>query len=124
MTTWTSQAACRSKDPRLFFPDPGLPSWVDAAKQVCADCPVQAACLEFAIAEGAVGVWAGTSDAERRSLGSLASARRVARVQRRREVEALTARGLSAHDIGERLAISPRDVVRLRRESREARVAS
>lgn len=124
MSSWLTQAACSDKDPRLFFPDPGLPAWTDAAKQICASCPVQQACLDFAITEGATGIWAGTTDAERRSLGSIASTRRTARIQRRREVAALTQRGLSAHDISERLALSTRDVIRLRREARELAAAT
>jgi WhiB family redox-sensing transcriptional regulator len=42
---------------------------VDAARRICADCPVKAPCLEYALANRIDhGVWGGTSERERRRI--------------------------------------------------------
>jgi WhiB family redox-sensing transcriptional regulator len=64
-----ARAACRKVDPDLFFPSVGEP--LDAARAVCEPCPVREECLAFAVAHSELhGVWAGTSDRERRRLRS------------------------------------------------------
>jgi WhiB family redox-sensing transcriptional regulator len=69
---WRLQASCRSVDPDLFFPIGATGTAVDhitSAKAVCADCPVQRPCLEYALATNQdSGVWGGTSEEERRTL--------------------------------------------------------
>lgn len=67
---WRVRAACRDKDPELFFP---LGSSVPAlaqeaeAKAVCARCPSRAACLDFAQQqEIADGIFGGLTDGDRR----------------------------------------------------------
>ncbi|MFF1819326.1 WhiB family transcriptional regulator [Kribbella sp. NPDC058245] len=69
---WILAAACREEDPELFFPigttGPSLRQ-AEAAKRVCARCPVQADCLEWALETGQdAGIWGGTTDTERRLL--------------------------------------------------------
>jgi WhiB family transcriptional regulator, redox-sensing transcriptional regulator len=67
---WRGYAACRHADPALFFPD-GMTgdAQADRAKRVCADCPVRAACLDWALATGQeLGVWGGTAAGERDAL--------------------------------------------------------
>jgi WhiB family transcriptional regulator, redox-sensing transcriptional regulator len=71
---WRDRAACRNVDPELFFPignvGPALVQ-IGQAKQICASCPVRAACLEWALETGQeAGVWGGTSEDERRVLRS------------------------------------------------------
>lgn len=57
---WTVDALCQQTNPDLFFADHGDKPTVTAAKQVCATCPVQAACLEYAIrTHQRHGIWAG-----------------------------------------------------------------
>jgi WhiB family transcriptional regulator, redox-sensing transcriptional regulator len=69
MTDWWDRAACRDEDPDLFFP--ASPARVAKAKQVCAICPVQAACLDWALRyRQDYGVWGGTSEEERRTPGA------------------------------------------------------
>lgn len=69
---WRLQASCRSVDPDLFFPIGATGLAVDqitAAKEVCALCPVNGPCLEYALATNQdSGVWGGTSEDERRTL--------------------------------------------------------
>ena len=80
---WQLDAACREADTRIFFHPTGERGERHharelAAKQVCARCPVLAACRDYAIAAGeSYGVWGGLTEEERgshrRRRGSLAS---------------------------------------------------
>ena len=69
---WRAKASCRSVDPDLFFPvgTTGIALvQIEHAKNVCHSCPVESACLEFAInTNQESGVWGGTSEEERRKL--------------------------------------------------------
>ena len=65
---WLKRAACAGMDQRAFFAD-GCHSraQVHAAKKVCAICPVQTACRNWAITTGERnGVWGGMSQKELR----------------------------------------------------------
>lgn len=69
---WRTRAACSTADPELFFPigttGPAL-GQVEAAKRVCAGCPVREDCLEFALASNQeAGIWGGLTEDERRTL--------------------------------------------------------
>jgi WhiB family transcriptional regulator, redox-sensing transcriptional regulator len=69
---WRGRAACRHTDPELFFPEgsagPALRA-MDLARRVCAACPVQAPCLNWAVDHrAAFGVWGGLTEGERRDL--------------------------------------------------------
>jgi WhiB family transcriptional regulator, redox-sensing transcriptional regulator len=62
-------AACREHDLELFYPEPGDTAAEQAAKQVCAGCPVQGACLDMALATGDEhAILGGTTPAERAPL--------------------------------------------------------
>jgi WhiB family transcriptional regulator, redox-sensing transcriptional regulator len=70
--SWHEVAACRDTDPDLFFPvgtaGPALRQ-IEEAKRICRACPVQAACLAWALDHGVdSGVWGGATEAERRAL--------------------------------------------------------
>ncbi|WP_433291523.1 WhiB family transcriptional regulator [Pseudonocardia sp. CA-142604] len=77
---WRSQAACRSMDPELFFPvvevGPLCAAQIARAKAVCAQCPVRAECLSFALTQLPHGIAGGLTAEERRGL---AAGRRRAR---------------------------------------------
>jgi WhiB family redox-sensing transcriptional regulator len=77
---WRSQALCRDTDPDLFFPvgtTGGALLQLEQARAVCRECPVQAECLDFALATNQdSGVWGGTSEEERRVLRRAQTARR------------------------------------------------
>lgn len=80
---WTG-AACQQAgiDPNIFIPNPlgdealdaERPSvilaqvWggIDAAKKICASCPLATKCLEYALQGDLEGVWGGTTEWERR----------------------------------------------------------
>ena len=69
---WRDKASCRDTSPELFFPigTTGLAlDQIEAAKQVCEECPVANQCLEFALATNQeAGVWGGKAEDERRRL--------------------------------------------------------
>ncbi|MFB7590218.1 WhiB family transcriptional regulator [Streptomyces sp. NPDC056169] len=73
MDGWRASAACQDIDPDLFFPvGTGAPALVQAeeAKEICRGCPVQEACLNWAMDDSrqVTGVWGGLDDNERRAL--------------------------------------------------------
>ena len=74
---WMAQGKCREVPPSSFFPNDGV--GVDAARRICADCPVKAPCLEYALLHRIDhGVWGGTSERERRRI---ARSRRLAKAE-------------------------------------------
>lgn len=66
-SNWRAHAACAETDPELFFPDT---TWSPRlAKQVCAACPVQNKCLQWAMdTNERFGIWGGTTEYQRRQL--------------------------------------------------------
>lgn len=64
---WQDDAVCAQTDPDLFFPEQGAPA--HRTLQVCAVCPVQAECLDYALThDERHGVWGGTSERQRDRL--------------------------------------------------------
>ena len=75
--SWRDHAACRTMDTAVFFGEERVGSGGDqrgggihvaAAKAVCADCPVIAECLEYALSWPSLGVFGGTSEQDRRRI--------------------------------------------------------
>ncbi len=59
-------AACGEQDLELFYPEPGDTAAEQAAKAICAACPVKDACLEMAlVTEDQHAILGGTTPAER-----------------------------------------------------------
>ena len=66
-STWMTLAACGEHPPNVFFPVDGV--GVEIARKICATCPVQEPCLEYAVVNRIEhGVWGGTSERGRRRL--------------------------------------------------------
>ena len=66
-SSWRQRGACRGLDPEIFYPP--TDDEADAAKAVCAECPVREPCLEFALTvREKHGVWGGRTERERRRL--------------------------------------------------------
>ncbi len=67
---WRDHAACRGQQTALFFPPPGGGAGVVSAEAValCRSCPVRSQCLDYAMATQSVGIWAATTDEDRRRL--------------------------------------------------------
>ncbi|HCA84138.1 MAG TPA: WhiB family transcriptional regulator [Streptomyces sp.] len=72
--TWQGRAACRSTearqvDPELFFPEPDEMDLINAAKTLCAQCPVRPTCLDAALENGdRDGIRGGMTEEEREPL--------------------------------------------------------
>jgi WhiB family redox-sensing transcriptional regulator len=68
--TWLSQAACRD-EPSNRFIDPTDDGDLPAALTTCQRCPVREPCLHTALShrvETDVGIWGGTTEAQRREI--------------------------------------------------------
>lgn len=69
---WRDFAACLDHTKAVFFPagESGAAArQLEQVKQICAGCPVQIECLEYAVETGQrFGVWGGTDEEERRPL--------------------------------------------------------
>ena len=66
-TSWMVQGRCRDLPPEIFFPSDGV--GVEVARRYCAECPVKAPCLEYALENHIEhGVWGGASERERRRI--------------------------------------------------------
>ena len=68
--TWMDRGSCRRDGAPtwLFFAHAKDERTVNAAKDVCATCPVSGECLAYALRNRCVGVWGGTLDAERKDM--------------------------------------------------------
>lgn len=69
---WQARGACRDAEPDLFFPlsaTSASAGQIEAAKALCARCPVRRECLDFALAtRQPYGIWGGTTEQERARL--------------------------------------------------------
>lgn len=68
---WQDLAVCYGMDPSIFYAAEmsGSDTDYDAARGVCAACPVQSACLEHALARPEkFGMWGGVSAEGRRKI--------------------------------------------------------
>lgn len=66
---WRRDAACSGVPNDIFFPVGEDPEAIATAKDVCAGCPVQEVCLQYALATNQTeGVWGGMDANERRRL--------------------------------------------------------
>jgi WhiB family redox-sensing transcriptional regulator len=66
--SWVRRGLCAGADPEIFFP-PRRPGRADAAKAVCAACPVRRECLRYALrAPEEHGVWGGLDEPERAEI--------------------------------------------------------
>lgn len=71
---WQFEGACRDMDPEMFFhPDgergPRRRNRDNAAKAICATCPVIQQCREHALAvQEPFGVWGGLTEEERTTI--------------------------------------------------------
>lgn len=68
---WMDEALCREVGGDLWTPDQteGSKGAIHRAIKLCGKCPVQAACLEYALDRGEMhGVWGGTTPTQRKRL--------------------------------------------------------
>ncbi|MGB5951095.1 MAG: WhiB family transcriptional regulator [Ornithinimicrobium sp.] len=92
--SWQESGLCRRLDPEMFFLEsergPNRATKEAAAKQICARCPVVAACREHGLqAQESYGIWGGLTQSERQVH---------LRTQRRRRVLTTPIDGVRAED--------------------------
>ena len=64
---WRMLGACRGLDASIFYAEDD--DEAEIAKQVCLECHVRDACLEFALSKREkIGVWGGATERERRRI--------------------------------------------------------
>jgi DNA-binding CsgD family transcriptional regulator len=107
---WREWASCRETDPEIFHPEKGKSA--QPAKQICANCPVQFDCLEYALDNDMrFGVWGGLSDRERRGLRRRTQYR-IGVAARRERIAQLSAGGMTGADIAVAMRMTSRQVLR------------
>ena len=80
---WLSRGTCRAEGRELFHGEPGEPVMArigreEAAKRICARCPVLVECREHVLrADQLDGVWGGLTPVERRMILDRAERRRL-----------------------------------------------
>jgi WhiB family transcriptional regulator, redox-sensing transcriptional regulator len=70
-TSWIEHGKCKTDrvPTYIFFPARGDGEGVRQAKAICAECPVRAECLDYAVRTSQrIGVWGGKSEYERRQV--------------------------------------------------------
>lgn len=123
---WRSQAACRTADPDLFWPEPNTPEdRIQEAKKICASCPVTQACLDNAFRTNDWdSIAGGHTGAEREQLLTPGNATNAFHTRRLDNSDArklavqfgaeilrcLVKRRMSVEEVGERMKASPRAV--------------
>jgi len=72
---WQVSAACRGPQAVVFFPPPHFERKDEKrererrAKEICGQCPVRSACLDYAIGiREHHGIWGGLNEQERKAL--------------------------------------------------------
>ena len=69
---WRRSALCRDSNAELFFPigSTGIAlDMIEAAKDICEQCPAKDPCLEFALQTNQeAGIWGGSTEEERRLI--------------------------------------------------------
>jgi WhiB family redox-sensing transcriptional regulator len=107
---WRYRAACRGIELEVFFPGRGESA--EAARQVCARCPVRQPCLDYALSHGIVhGIWGGLTERNRRSLRSRYTA--AARRDRDEAILAASAAGYTKAAIGRAFGLAATSVTRV-----------
>jgi WhiB family redox-sensing transcriptional regulator len=90
-------AACGEENLELFYPEPGDQAAEQAAKAICAACPVREACLDMALATGDQdAILGGTTPAERIPLRRQ---RQVIHARQQAAERATAATGINPADI-------------------------
>jgi WhiB family redox-sensing transcriptional regulator len=114
---WRNRAACLGADPDLFFPQRGESA--EAAREVCARCPVREPCLDYALRNAIThGVWGGLPERERRALRTRRL--RAMRRERDRAILAAGAAGQTREAIGRAFGLTRMSVSRIVRGGNDA----
>lgn len=122
---WRDAAACREVDPELFFANGGDRKAQERdAKRVCASCPVQPQCLEWALANSQhIGVWGGMTEDERRGMARVRQPAMDRCLNRQAWIERQLQAGRSQKQIARQLGVDPKILGRAIKRFEEERAA-
>lgn len=67
-TPWQLNAACANHPADLWFPKFDSRGALPTARAICATCPVRKPCLDYALTVNVKGVWASTTETDRRKI--------------------------------------------------------
>jgi WhiB family redox-sensing transcriptional regulator len=112
-------ACAEEGSPDLFFEDGNT----QAAKEVCASCPLATACLDYAFDNEEFGVWGGTTPEERQAIRGGAVLINIEVRQRAAELRVDLVSGATHDDIARKWHVSTRTVERAARTHRKLRAA-
>lgn len=108
---WRQAAACRGKDPDMFFAVANTPAGTAQrreAKRVCASCPVRPECLEWALeTRQAAGVWGGMSARKRQTLKRPRETHLQRCLKQRAWIERQLAAGVTQKAIAGQIGVEP-----------------
>ena len=94
---WMDSAKCRSLDPteaeKTFFVGRGQNK--TKAESICNTCLVQKKCLTYAIVNNESGIWAGTSEKDRREMRAFVSSIEYLFLRRELDIDSLFADNVS-----------------------------
>lgn len=96
-------------DVELFFREDELS--IKLAKRVCADCPLQSTCRDYAVAAEEFGVWGGTTPAERDRLRGRKFIPRELRIASQK-AERMLAAGATREQVAAAFEVNVRTVYR------------
>lgn len=68
--TFDGSQLCASEDPDLFFPEDAKQRSINipVARKICSRCQFHDTCLTYALAHDVDGIWAGTTERERKAM--------------------------------------------------------
>ena len=95
---WDSLAACRDRNPEIFFPEKAEDEW--RARAICAACPVVAECLKDALAQDSnpEGIWGNTNKRQRKRIRAGGAAKRPTEASGHAAVNAAKTHCLRNHE--------------------------
>ena len=110
--------ACVGKNPQIF--DGETLADIKAAREICAGCPLAAACLEWATWNEPANVWAGTTPKER---ADIRKGEEIITLEERRWIRKLMAdlkSDLTNKELAARYQVDERNVYRWKKYLKEA----
>lgn len=113
-----TDGACVGKDPNIF--DGETISAINAARDICAGCPLATTCLEWATWNEPANIWAGTTPRER---AQLRKGEEIITLEERRWIMKLMAdlkSELTNKQLADRYKVDERNVYRWKKYLKEA----
>lgn len=109
-TDWMNDGLCRQTGAALFFPEGrggAIAVQIEDAKKVCNRCPVQEACLQWALETGQrYGVWGGMSEDDRDGMYATAESQAERCWDNEEWINEQVAKGVPQRDIARQMGVT------------------